>query len=133
MKRYKLLRDLPIFDAGDTFELRDGGLFREKDGVCAYTYSTLAEFPNILTDWFEEIKPLIKDDKIRKAVRAWAEANGLKRAEFNCVGSVWTFWTLSGVLDSDSFESEINFLKDIPDGLENYKIYTIEELCGDEE
>lgn len=69
MKRYKLLKDLPTFRAGDLFELRDDGClywvrgWRNPDEVkyydkevIAYRKNTLKFFPNILTDWFEEIK-----------------------------------------------------------------------------
>lgn len=56
MKRYKLKRDLPTFKAGEIFYLSDAGnLFRESDNVPAYSWSTIDKFPNILTDWFEEI------------------------------------------------------------------------------
>ena len=57
MKRYKLKRDLPTFKAGDIFVLIDSGsLIHESDGVVAYSWSTIDKFPNILTNWFEEIK-----------------------------------------------------------------------------
>lgn len=57
MKRYKLLKDLPTFKAGEIFFISDAGnLFRERDTIAAYSWSTLDKFPNILTDWFEEIK-----------------------------------------------------------------------------
>lgn len=56
MKRYKLKRDLPTFKAGDVFYISDtGNLLRESDNVPAYSWSTIDKFPNILTDWFEEI------------------------------------------------------------------------------
>lgn len=56
MKRYKLKRDLPTFKAGEIFYLSDSGnLIRESDNVPAYSWTTLDKFPNILTDWFEEI------------------------------------------------------------------------------
>lgn len=56
-KRYKLKRDLPTFKAGDIFYLSDAGnLLRESDNIAAYSWTTLEKFPNILTDWFEEIK-----------------------------------------------------------------------------
>ena len=56
MKRYKLKRDLPTFKAGEVFYLSDAGnLFRESDDIAAYSWSTIDKFPNILTDWFEEI------------------------------------------------------------------------------
>ena len=58
MKRYKLKRDLPTFKAGEIFYLSDAGnLLRESDNVPAYSWSTIDKFPNILADWFEEIKP----------------------------------------------------------------------------
>ena len=57
MKRYKLKKDLPIFKAGEIFYLSDAGnLFRESDNVPAYGWTMINKFPNILTDWFEEIK-----------------------------------------------------------------------------
>ena len=57
MKRYKLKRDLPTFKAGEIFYISDmGNLIHDSDGVVAYSWSTLEKFPNILADWFEEIK-----------------------------------------------------------------------------
>lgn len=57
MKRYKLKRNLPTFNAGDVFYLSNAGnLLRESDNVPAYSWSTIDKFPNILTDWFEEIE-----------------------------------------------------------------------------
>ena len=57
MKRYKLKKDLPTFKAGEVFYLSDAGnLFHESDNVPVYGCSIIDKFPNILTDWFEEIK-----------------------------------------------------------------------------
>lgn len=64
MKQYRLLEDLPTFNAGDIFELRDDGCLwlvdtseegHWKKNVMAYHKHTLEAFPNILEDWFEEI------------------------------------------------------------------------------
>ena len=56
MKRYKLKRDIPAFKAGEIFYISDAGnLLRESDNIAAYSWTTLDKFPNILTDWFEEI------------------------------------------------------------------------------
>ena len=56
MKRYKLKKDLPTFKAGEVFYLSDAGnLLRESDNIAAYSWTTLEKFPNILTDWFEEV------------------------------------------------------------------------------
>ena len=57
MERYKLKKDLPTFKEGEIFYLSDNGnLIRESDNIPAYSWSTIDKFPNILTDWFEEIK-----------------------------------------------------------------------------
>ena len=57
MKRYKLKRDLPTFKAGDMFHLiESGSLIHDGDNIVTYSWSTIDKFPNILTDWFEEIK-----------------------------------------------------------------------------
>lgn len=66
MKRYKLLRDLPTFTAGDEFYLAKNGDLVYVEGLpegtkrlpqyfVAYSKSTLEKFPNILKDWFEEL------------------------------------------------------------------------------
>ena len=59
MKRYKLLKDLPTFKAGDMFYISQYGALIYDDGdfgVMAYSQSTLEKFPNILKEWFEEIQ-----------------------------------------------------------------------------
>lgn len=68
MKRYKLIKDLPTFKAGDTFHIEnDGCLYLDAEcargdsghwshHVMAYHKNTLDRFPNILADWFEEIE-----------------------------------------------------------------------------
>ena len=71
----------------------------------------------------EQKEPLIKDEKVRKAVRAWAEANGIGgcicKEEIHCI----TFETERGMFisfeDADPIPPEGN--------------YTIAELCGEEE
>lgn len=57
MKRYRLKRDIPAFKAGEVFYISDAGnLFRESDNVPVYGWTIIDKNPNILTDWFEEIK-----------------------------------------------------------------------------
>lgn len=59
MKRYKLLKDLPTFKAGDMFYISEHGALVHDDGgfgVIAYARQTLDMFPDILTEWFEEIQ-----------------------------------------------------------------------------
>lgn len=97
---------------------------RYKDsGVnCYKDYRTIAEFNE---DWedYKPAEPLIKDEKIRKAVRAWAKANG-----------AWLLVVVSSYrIEISQVDAEILFndpvFKDLP---KNRKL-TIEELCGEEE
>ena len=131
MKRYELKKDLPTFKAGEIFYLSDAGnLLRERDNVPAYSWSTIDKFPNILTDWFEEIKPaepLIKDEKVRKAVRAWAEANEVLEVFIDRIGD----GTYIELYDEDDGRRRISTLR--PVGLKIGEAYTIDELCGEEE
>lgn len=77
--------------------------------------------------YVEPKEPLIKDEKIRKAVRAWAEANEISQAQFDRYTS-----RFSGRDAGNNFLSMISF-----DGFvfncEDRKYYTIAELCGEEE
>lgn len=73
MKRYKLLKNLPTFKAGEEFfisnsgnliagtpenpkTVRVGDVTPTEVNLMAYAKETLEQFPNILTDWFEEIE-----------------------------------------------------------------------------
>ena len=70
-------------------------------------------------------EPLIKDEKIRKAVRAWAEARGAKQIKYSIA--------LNQYYDADMGTGfSIKFLtKPVEVYLEEGKIYTIDELCGE--
>lgn len=72
-------------------------------------------------DYHPEQEPLIKDEKIRKAVRAWAELCGIDRCYFeHNDGSFASKWY--GISLPTSKHGE-----DIESGT-----YTIAELCGEE-
>jgi len=75
----------------------------------------------------EPAEPLIKDEKIRKAVRAWAEACRLKYATYKQSSNEF--------YDPDTRgKFAIKFtLKPIEVWLDDGKCYTIAELCGEEE
>ena len=81
-------------------------------------YNSLSELNEEWEDYTPS-EPLIKDEKIRKAVRAWAEATGTTSI---------CYW--GGELESEQNDSKIEF-----DGLdvEFGDNYTIAELCGEEE
>lgn len=77
--------------------------------------------------YVEPEKPLIKDEKIRKAVRAWADANEISQAQFDRYTSGF-----SASDDGHNLLSMISF-----DGFVfmfvDGKYYTIDELCGEDE
>ena len=113
MKRYKLLKDLPTFKAGDLFYLsKDGDLkyeglnYKENadsallygslsdTGIVAYAKQTLEKFPKILTEWFEEIKEPI--DSIH-----WKPKNGDEYFYIDGYGCIY-----SSIWRSDSIDYE---------------------------
>lgn len=84
--------------------------------------------PNGLSLWEEVKEPLIKDEKIRKAIRAWAELNSIKSVAFEDYDDENIYF-----IDRD-YEPQIWFSKTrIAWELDDGKIYTITELCGEEE
>ena len=89
------------------------------------TYQSLAELNEEWEDYIPA-EPLIKDEKIRKAVRAWAEANEISQAQFDRYTSGF-----SASDDGHNLLSMISF-----DGFVfmfvDGKYYTIDELCGEE-
>lgn len=70
-----------------------------------------------------EAEPLIKDDKTRKAVRAWAEANNTERV---AIQNSYCLSAEGDEIENIVFASPI--FKDIDDNVS----YTITELCGEE-
>ena len=139
-KRYKLKKDLPTFKEGDEFIRYDNGNLIEIKpngvvGVCAYSASTLEKFPNILTDWFEEIRPaepLIETADARYIVKLWASTN-LVPSNSNEIevcqidspkGTITQFY-------SDGLYIQF-FGRVAPDAIHG-RCYTIDELCGEEE
>ena len=90
------------------------------------TYNSLSELNDEWEDYAPK-EPLIKDEKIRNAVRAWAEANDISQAQFDRYTSGF-----SASDDGHNLLSMISF-----DGFVfmfvDGKYYTIDELCGEEE
>ena len=89
-------------------------------------HKTLAQLNEVWED-YKPAEPLIKDEKIRKAVRAWAEACRLKYATYKQSSNEF--------YDPDTRgKFAIKFtLKPIEVWLDDGKCYTIAELCGGEE
>lgn len=77
-------------------------------------------------DYDKPIEPLIKNEKIRKAVRAWAEANEIETVEYD------EYWVSFRRDDKTiSFKDEDSCLGFY--GLKNSRDYAIAELCGEDE
>lgn len=92
-------------------------------------YSSLAELNEEWED-YKPAEPLIKDEKIRKAVKAWAEAIG-GRDKLLCIKIAGRLEVSDGSphLIYVSFHVDESTLKSIDDRT----YYTIAELCGEEE
>lgn len=103
------------------------GVFEDTDIRGHYwEYDSLAELNSEWED-YKPAEPLIKDEKIRKAVRAWAEANEVSQAQFDRYTSGFSASDDGhNILSMISFDG---FVFMFVDG----KYYTIDELCGEEE
>lgn len=97
-------------------------------GDCNKVYYSIAELNDEWED-YEPKEPLIKDEKIRKAVRAWAEANNF--SVFRVHNQHFNYVKINGVKDRyDPNGSNIEFMGTIA-GAEK-RTYEIDELCGEE-
>lgn len=92
-------------------------------------YNTLAELNEEWED-YTPAEPLIKDEKVRKAVRAWADANSICRA-IHYKTAVGTELIEINYEQPTDQKAAIEFNKYC--GLEESKEYAIAELCGEEE
>ena len=97
--------------------------YRHNNSPCSSWITSIAQLNEEWED-YKPTEPLIKDEKTRKAVRAWAEALGLQ--EVYCASNGYEIY---GGIDDwvIQFEGEPFPFAD------NNKIYTITELCGEEE
>lgn len=69
-------------------------------------------------------EPLIKDEKVRKAVRAWAEAECITKAYLE---NDYT------ICRDDAADASISFYTPVFKDVGGTSDYTIPELCGEEE
>lgn len=86
-------------------------------------YKTLAELNEEWED-YTPAEPLIKDEKIRKAVRVWTEAVGKSDDLIEFDESAGSLWCNRSRIQFDNTELK---------GLKNWQKYTIAELCGEEQ
>ena len=113
---------------GEITEIEKVNLVVKIGNRCCYeSFAEYHSLSELNSDWedYKPKEPLIKDEKIRKAVRAWAEAN-------NFLGEIEVHSTMAGTRFSLE-HYDIGFLGYFIYDLEHNKTYTIAELCGDEE
>lgn len=89
-------------------------------------YRTLAGLNEEWEDYTPP-EPLIKDEKIRKAVRAWAEVNSIKKALYAERLNRSLCW-LTDMGDEDFSIKLVGWIPTLKDDED----YTITELCGEE-
>lgn len=91
------------------------------------SFDSIAELNEEWED-YEPKEPLIKDEKIRKAVRAWAEVNSIKKALY-AERPDRSLCLLTDMGEDDYNIDFVGWMPTLKDGEE----YTITELCGEEE
>lgn len=104
--------------------------FDDGNGIFKFEAHSLAE----LNEEWEDApaEPLIKDEKVRKAVRAWAEALDLRW--FKRCGSVNAHTSRLYGQDANGTGYTIELApNDLYGDSISKKGYTIDELCGEEE
>ena len=97
---------------------------------CSTWNRSLAELNEEWED-YKPTEPLIKDEKIRKAVRAWAEAE-------NCTSEMNLYYTLNRQEKYITFHnpqtgSELQLCEFDSPVFQEMREYTIAELCGEGE
>lgn len=106
---------------GETITLKD-------EGELALLKLIEDSLPNGLNVWEEVKEPLIKDEKVRKAVRAWAEVNSIKEVQY-CERANRSLCILTDMGDKDFSIEFVGWIPTLKDG----EVHTIAELCGEEE
>lgn len=106
------LECVTIFDRPDRYDTGDA----------IDEYYTIAELNEEWED-YTPAEPLIKDEKIRKAVMAWAEADGADEKIYLTIDE-------NGSRFANKYGGYIEFAFQID--MEE-RLYTIAELCGEEE
>jgi len=96
-----------------------------------YVYFTISDF---CEDWEDDepAEPLIKDEKVRKAVRAWAETNSIdKIIIFDYIND--SPYVSAGEVKFAEFGGHSDIRLRTDEKFDTDKIYTVTELCGEEE
>lgn len=112
---------------GEIVSLQGELAYDDKVRFLSY-YNSLTELNEEWEDYAPK-EPLIKDETIRKAVRAWSEAN---RDVYRVAYFIDYVFYKCCLKDTDS-DAEIVFNFININGVKGGKTYTITELCGEEE
>ena len=112
-----------FYDGRQTINLK----YSNNDVVALFECHSLSELNEEWED-YKPTEPLIKDEKIRKTVRAWAEADDVKEVTVEKDFSTYTFYP------TDTDRVSISVWTDPSlSNLSKNRIYTIAELCGEDE
>jgi hypothetical protein len=121
-------------ETGEIIDSACIGVFKhQSSGDCKRVDTEARSLSKFLEQWedYKPAEPLIKDEKIRKALRAWAEVLRAKEVEFYGAETWLGFrTTLIGSKWSSKFELDCPGSKNT---LVAFRTYTIAELCGEEE
>lgn len=108
---------------------KDGNIIAKDIHALPLCYSSVRELTSEFED-YTPAEPLIKDEKIRKAVRAWAEADDLDN--FRVQNQHFNECKIIGYTAGINKASFIGFQTTIAHA-DNNKLYDIAELCGEGE
>lgn len=108
------------------------GLFFEKGRETDRAYESLAEL-NAEWEDYTPAKPLIKDEKVRKAVRAWYDAIDYRIDNLLCIKASGS--TRLEISDGSPKLIYISLFveKGTLNNIKDRTYYTIAELCGEDE
>ena len=91
-------------------------------------YGSIAELTEEWEDYISQ-EPLIKDEKIRTAVRAWADTLNVTKVYIKQIGSSVLCITLLG---DEKYDDQFKIELPYSNHLGGF-YYTIAELCGEED
>ena len=93
-----------------------------------YQMSSYDSISELCEEWedYKPAEPLIKDEKIRKAVRAMADITGVSMLYY-------AYYEDTGMVELSDMNGQILTFKSKKLSVEELDSYTIAELCGEEE
>lgn len=112
---------------GEIIEVGECGV-----GIESHNYQNFyRSIAGLNDEWedYEPAEPLIKDEKVRKAVRAWAEINSVREVSY--AARLYGSSCMLTSMDDDQFS--IEFVGWIPTLKDDEATYSIAELCGEDE